>query len=57
MIMVSTITSVLAARVPNELYDRVANLAIKKGVTVSDWLKPIIERAAYPGKKYLKENI
>ena len=42
---------VLNVRLPKELYLRIKSHAIKGEKTISDWVRPILERAAYPGKK------
>ena len=44
-------TKTIACRVPITIYNRVVLYAKDRDITVSDWLKPIIVRAVYPGKK------
>ena len=44
-------TRTIACRVPINIYNRVVLYAKDRDITVSDWLKPIIIRAVYPGKK------
>ena len=43
-------TAVLAVRVPMDVYLKVRYYSAKRGLSVSDWIKPIILRAITPGK-------
>jgi len=44
-------TKTIACRVPITIYNRIVLYAKDRNVTVSDWLKPIILRAVFPGRK------
>lgn len=44
-------TTVLAVRVPDELYLKVKRLALKRDLTVNDWLKQVVASAAKYGKQ------
>jgi len=39
-------TTVIAVRVPNSLETRIKDLADKQGLTVSEWCKAVLSRAA-----------
>ena len=44
-------TRTIACRVPINVYNRVVLYSKDRDMTISDWLKPIIIRAVFPGKK------
>jgi len=44
-------TTVLAVRVPDELYLKVKRLAEKRHLTMNDWLKQVVAAAAKYGGK------
>ena len=50
--MATTKTAVLSTRVPRDVYLKVKYYAEKRGMNISDWLKPIVLRALNPGKRY-----
>lgn len=47
-------TAVLSTRVSRDVYLKVKYYAEKRGLNISDWLKPIIMRAINPGKRIKK---
>lgn len=43
-------TAVLSTRVPMDVYLKVQYFAKKRGMNISDWLKPIVYRAINAGQ-------
>lgn len=49
-------TTVIGLRVPDEVYFTIKAYANKRGLSISDWIKPIVLRALFVGKPFKRND-